>query len=241
MPTFSNAHPVSFAQARKGGIYVFQGHNLPGRAYRASNNSWRTVGLAAPTVAPGITVSGTVLYYVARIDLTNSGSGYTLPPVVTLAMKSGSFTTAAAAVARIREGSLSAIEMTGYGKGYTVPPEIKLGAPLGVVTRATSQAITLTSSQNNWAPTDFVSAAKMAAVLEVTSSGTYQITGLAARSEFEVGAGFGTVKIVNNGDFAITLVHESTLSRQPIHGQRGMDERRRELQRRPRVRLDGVA
>jgi len=199
MPTFSNAHPVSFAQARKGGIYVFQGRNLPGRAYRASNNSWRTVGLAAPTVAPGITVSGTVLYYVARIDLTNSGSGYTLPPVVTLAMKSGSFTTAAAAVTRIREGSLSAIEMTGYGKGYTVPPEIKLEAPPGVVIQATSQSITLTSNQNNWAPT-------MADVLEVTSAAPYQITGLDA-----LGGG-STVKIVNKGDFAITLVHESSAS-----------------------------
>jgi hypothetical protein len=123
---FSGNKPVAFSQGRRGEVYVYQGHNNRGQVYSPSLDAWRDVGVNAPTVAPTVTKSGTVLYYVARIDIENEGGGYNRPPAVTITHNGTAPTTVATAVSRIQDGGLRSIDVTGYGKGYSQAPSVTL-------------------------------------------------------------------------------------------------------------------
>jgi hypothetical protein len=151
---FSGNHSVTFSQGRRGEVYVYQGYGNRGRVYSPSLNAWRDVGLAAPSVAPTITASATNRYYVARIDLTENGRAYTLPPQVTIS--GGSPTTAATATARLREGYVSAIDVTNYGKGYQSAPVVSVTDPQLANTNtaggSTITAVQLTADQATWSP-----------------------------------------------------------------------------------------
>ena len=145
--------PVSFSQSRNGQVLVFQGHGNRGLAWSPSLETWRPVGIDAPTVAPGISQSaGAILYSVARIDILTQmlsgvdytgGTSYTLPPTISFS-GGGTPTINATAIARLREASVETIEVTAHGKGYSSPPTITLtgggGASAGGIT-ATAAAI----------------------------------------------------------------------------------------------------
>lgn len=102
-------------------MYVFQGHGVRGRAWSSSANDWRTVGVDAPDTAPSITVSPTVLYYIARIDVINAGRGYTRAPVVGIVSGGG-----ASALARIADGGVLALDMQSYGKNISGTPVVTI-------------------------------------------------------------------------------------------------------------------
>ena len=123
---FTGSHTVAFSQGRRGEVYVYQGYGNRGKVYSPSLGTWRDVGVDAPTVAPGITKSATVKYYVARIDIEDNGSGYNRPPVVGISHNGTAPTAAATAISRIRDGSLRSIDVTQYGKGYDQTPSITL-------------------------------------------------------------------------------------------------------------------
>jgi len=61
---------------------------------------------------------------VAKIKLTNGGSGYTSPPTVTIAAPGTSWGIQATAVASIRNGSVDEITLVSSGRGYTSTPTI---------------------------------------------------------------------------------------------------------------------
>ena len=140
MGIFDGTKPVSFAQARKGEVIVTQGYANPPRVWRpcttppatdpatpACHAAWKESGTPAPTVAPVVAIDTNAdpTYYVARIDILDSGEGLTLPPVLTVAdAPSGGVT--AEAVTRIAQESLSEVEVTEFGKGYTGPPTVSL-------------------------------------------------------------------------------------------------------------------
>lgn len=149
---FSGNHSVTFSQGRRGEVYVYQGYGKKGQVYSPSLNAWREVGLAAPTVAPTLTKSNTIRYYVARIDLTENGKSYTLPPIISI--DGGSPATTATAVARLREGYISAIDVTNYGKGYQTAPVVSVAAPESENTSGgeTITAPQLTGDTDDWAP-----------------------------------------------------------------------------------------
>jgi len=73
--------PVSFCQGRRGEVYIYQGHGNQGLV-RSRDGSLRPVGLAAPATKPVIAIDSSPSFYVARIDLTDVGNGYHLPPSV---------------------------------------------------------------------------------------------------------------------------------------------------------------
>lgn len=193
MPPFNPQYPVTFAQGRRGEVYVYQGHGARGRVY-SSAYGWRDVGVDAPAAAPTITQSAGVKYYIARIDLLRNGFGYTSPPTVTI---TGAATTAATGIARVREGFVSAIEVTEYGKGYSSPPTVTLSAPsynlLGVNPVAPAA---LVGNTNNWNP-------GAGDIINVSSTGAVDLTGIIA------GRAGQALTLYNSGSNTITLRHES--------------------------------
>ena len=66
----------------------------------------------------------TLYQEVAKIKLTNGGSGYTSPPTVTIAAPGTSWGIQATAVASIRNGSVDEITLVSSGRGYTSTPTI---------------------------------------------------------------------------------------------------------------------
>lgn len=72
------------------------------------------------------------------IQITNPGSGYITPPLVTISGGNGS---GATAIATINGGSVSAISIQNRGTGYTTVPTITLTAPSSGANTATADAI----------------------------------------------------------------------------------------------------
>ena len=66
----------------------------------------------------------TLYQEVAKIKLTNGGSGYTSPPTVTIAAPGTSWGIQATAVASIKNGSVDEITLVSSGRGYTSTPTI---------------------------------------------------------------------------------------------------------------------
>lgn len=197
MPAFNLNYPVTFCQGRKGGIYVFQGHGNRGKAWKASVNDWRPVGIDPPLLAPIITQSATVKYYVARVDVANPGGGYVVPPTVTFSAGSGA--TTPKALARLKRGGLTAVDIKEYGKGYTTPPTVTLSQPPDLPASGSTGDATLTASQNDWA-------APAGSTIRILTTADINITGMVA-------AAAGTKRVLHNvGTFAITLVAESASS-----------------------------
>ena len=66
----------------------------------------------------------TLYQEVAKIKLTNGGSGYTSPPTITIAAPGTSWGIQATAVASIKNGSVDEITLVSSGRGYTSTPTI---------------------------------------------------------------------------------------------------------------------
>jgi hypothetical protein len=83
---------------------------------------------------------------VYQINITNSGSGYTSAPTVTITAPQQSGGVSATAVATIANGQVVTLKITlnnGYvgGKGYTSQPSVNIAAPGGGGTAATAVAL----------------------------------------------------------------------------------------------------
>jgi len=144
MSHFDGDKPVTFTQGRRGEVIVTQGYGKRPQVYRSSTGAFRDAGLDAPTIAPQIAIDESDSAYVARLDITNAGSGYIRPPLVQIDPPAGvtsrslagpvrgvgkTATTGprqATAVTRIREGRLDEVEVTDHGRLYTTTPNVKL-------------------------------------------------------------------------------------------------------------------
>lgn len=138
--SWETGHTVSFSQARKGQVFAFQGYGNRGKAWSPSLETWRNVGIQAPSVAPTVTASGSVLYSLARIDITDGGSLFTLPPAISIS--GGSPSTAATAISRIRGDAVDEVDVTLHGKGYSSAPAISFtgGGGINAVGKAIMRA-----------------------------------------------------------------------------------------------------
>ena len=121
---FSGQHPVSFAQGRRGEVYIYQGYGKRGLV-RTSDGKVRPVGLNAPKTKPTIVIDSTQSYYIARIDIIDTGNGYNIPPSVYIG-EPGVGGRQAKAISRIADAQVSEIEVTDGGSGYTKAPCVKL-------------------------------------------------------------------------------------------------------------------
>lgn len=146
---FNPSQPVAFSQGRRGEVYIYQGYGTRGLV-RSPSGKLRPVGLQAPSSKPEITVNTDLRYYVARIDITDVGNGYNLPPAVSIGPPTNGnprldsdarsnpadiFPTQsrqAKAVCRITQGQVSEVEVTDGGAGYTQTPLVKFTDQPGV-------------------------------------------------------------------------------------------------------------
>lgn len=169
--------PVTFSQGRHGEVYVTQGYGYDPEVMRASsidNGTLDSIGLTGPTVAPAIEVLPTstipdpdftppednpdaeapditvrnITYYVARLDIEDSGARYTEPPLISIdghtpdqdASKSKDTTSPlpprktpipgsteeASAICRLSKDYVSETEMIDPGRGFPAPPTVTL-------------------------------------------------------------------------------------------------------------------
>ena len=79
-------------------------------------------------VAKAIQKNADVGSSVVRVDVTNRGAGYAVPPSVSFAGGGGTDAQATAAVAG---GQLTAITLIKHGSGYTAEPAVRITAAAG--------------------------------------------------------------------------------------------------------------
>lgn len=132
---FTGDHPVTFSQGRRGEVYIYQGYGKRG-LIRGVDGTVRRVGVDAPPDMPSITIDTDTSYYVARIDITDGGNGYHLPPNVTIGTPPGDGISSqpagsrqATAVCRISAGQINEVEVTDGGRGYKTTPCVQFTDP----------------------------------------------------------------------------------------------------------------
>ncbi len=64
---------------------------------------------------------------ISGVTITNGGSGYATPPVVTFSAPSESWGITATGVARLTDGVVTSIDMISNGRGYTGTPTVNIG------------------------------------------------------------------------------------------------------------------
>jgi hypothetical protein len=94
------------------------------------------VGIAS-MIAGLVDCNGTTSSKVQRVDIVNSGYGYTIPPSVAFFGGGGA---GAAATATIGDGVVGIVTLTSGGSGYSTVPTITFSSPSGVGVTATAIA-----------------------------------------------------------------------------------------------------
>lgn len=129
---FDGDHPVAFSQGRRGEVFLYQGYGRRGLV-RDITGVVRPVGLEPPKDKPEITIdSSSNAYFLARIDITDAGSGYSTPPAVTIAAPPEDGRQATA-ITRLDGRGVGEIEVTDGGAGYIRPPIVRVAKPLSQV------------------------------------------------------------------------------------------------------------
>ena len=90
---------------------------------------------------------GQVIYFndlyntVKTIAITDGGSGYTSPPIVTIDAPSASWGVKAKAIATVENGAVTQVDLLSNGRGYTTTPSITFSAPQTGINTAIGAAI----------------------------------------------------------------------------------------------------
>ena len=79
-----------------------------------------------------------LFYTVKTLKITNGGSGYTSPPIVTIDPPSTSWGIKAQAIPIIENGAVVGVEMLSNGRGYTSTPQVTISSGINTAT-ATAQ------------------------------------------------------------------------------------------------------
>ena len=168
MSDFDPNHPVTFAQGRNGEVIITQGYGNSQKVWRPTGTidsdgiddgnigSLPDTGREGPTTAPDIDLVDKDSFYVARVDINNGGSGYTIPPIInidaptpppadetwptgccTKQVTNDDDTTSdcstfdccqeqATAIARINRGRISEVEVDNHGRLYLETPNVSI-------------------------------------------------------------------------------------------------------------------
>ena len=78
---------------------------------------------------------------VKTIAITDGGSGYTSPPIVTIDAPSASWGVRAKAIATVENGSVTQIDILSNGRGYTTTPSVTFSAPQTGINTAIGAAV----------------------------------------------------------------------------------------------------
>lgn len=78
---------------------------------------------------------------VKTIAITDGGSGYTSPPIVTIDAPSASWGVKAKAIATVENGAVTQVDLLSNGRGYTTTPSITFSAPQTGINTAIGAAV----------------------------------------------------------------------------------------------------
>lgn len=116
--------------------------------YDIDSNEFTPVDIGDPLLAeyPRKAWNDNYKFGIGGIQIISGGSGYLLPPTVTIVQAAGDTVTTATAIATIALGSVDSITMTSYGDGYTQTPTVILS---GSGSTSTVDALTYAQLSNS--------------------------------------------------------------------------------------------
>jgi hypothetical protein len=123
--TIAPSTPATLAVGPNQFAYLFQGKGTRPTRLDLTHSAVVEMGMDAPTTAPVIAMSGDPKYYVARIDVTEGGIGYTKAPKVTIS--GGDYEIPAVGRSYISGTSIGEVQATTNGRGYKSTPTVTLG------------------------------------------------------------------------------------------------------------------
>ena len=157
-------------------------------------------------VPAGAVVSSTVVATVQSITITNGGSGYTTPPVITI----GEFPAVngeiaqALATCTILNGAIDKVTLVSPGYGYTSTPVITLSEGNGLLTAILTASATVTTTASAGISTNQITVAYNSDPGTYVSEDVVQITGIIS----DGAAGLGntlTVATITSGTLRIGM------------------------------------
>lgn len=119
---FNGSLPVSFFRGRHGDLFAVQGHGTRPMRWDGVSNYSEDAGMDAPLVAPNVSATGGIQYYVARVDVQDRGACYYQPPVISFQGTLAAGGRSASARAYLQNAGLAEVRMDDTGRGYTSPP-----------------------------------------------------------------------------------------------------------------------
>jgi len=120
--TTSSLVSPAFAEDRHGRIYAFHGNGIDPLVVSRKTKLATVAGIAAPTIAPGVTPSGNG-YFIERVDVLEGGGSYWAAPDIIVA-GGGSRVRDARLKAIVQGGSVVAVDVIDGGSGYQTAPTL---------------------------------------------------------------------------------------------------------------------
>jgi hypothetical protein len=121
-------NPATVVVGRHQFAYLYQGNGQRPLRIDLTNGTVSPSGIDAPENEPKIAIGTTPLYYVARADVGNRGTQYTLPPTITFP---GDCERPAVARCFLEGDGIGSVTVIDGGRGYKAPPTSSLGGTSG--------------------------------------------------------------------------------------------------------------
>ena len=122
------ASPATVVVGKHQFAYLYQGKGQRPLRIDLTSGQWAESGVTPPDTEPAIVVGTDVKYYVARCDVTSSGSQYSLPPTITF---TGAAERTAVGRCYLAGDGLSSVDVVDNGRGYLAPPGVSLSGVYG--------------------------------------------------------------------------------------------------------------
>lgn len=135
---FNGSFPITLARARNGDVIAVQGHGVRPMRWDGVSSYSENAGMDAPLVAPTITKTGSLQYYVARVDVQQRGASYYQPPLITFSGTLAAGGRPAVAKAYLQNAAVSEIRVEDGGRGYTSPPAVNVSGSFSSGASATA-------------------------------------------------------------------------------------------------------
>ena len=205
---FSGERPVCFARGRHGDLFAVQGHGVRPMRWDGVSPYSEDAGMDAPAFAPTVSTTGATQYYVVRVDVQSSGSGYYQPPQVTFNGTLAAGGRAAVARAYLQNAGINDVRLDDSGRGYTSPPSASLSgtyasgaAGYATVVNGAVTAVTITSGGSGYlvAPTVSIEGGGGAGAAATATVANGQVTGISLLSSGGGYTGTPTVSFSSGG------------------------------------------
>lgn len=191
--------------------------SVPVVAFSSAPFGGQTAAGIASMISDIIDCNGVVSSKVQAVNLTNSGFGYTVAPMVSFVGGGGS---GASAVAEIADGIVGVISVTDGGSGYTIPPIVTISPPqVGV--GETAIAVSVINAAGSVTAINIVdSGIGYTTIPTITiESPTYEFFGTYQFNETIIGESSNTTAVINSWDSSTNILRVSKITGSFIVGE----------------------